>query len=839
MKKSLLIFFIFFVIRMVLTSQIVITEFMYNPPESADTNEFVELYNNSDQAVEMLDWQLSGASFKFPSYQFQPHAYIILSKGSTYISKYPSVKCFIWTGTNNGLSNSGEAIKLQDKNGNIIDELTYAPSGGWDPLANGSGASLELCDVNAPNGDFNNWKASTFKSGIISNGIEMLCTPGAANSVICTPTTIDYTKLTINEIMYNDGGNTDSLEFVEIYNNSKDSISLSGCVFKSRFVNYPFPQKKIAPWGYFVICGNANSFKSHFGFQAESWVTGGLNNKTDTLMLFGPASEKLDQVIYLEDGDWSNLADGGGYSLTLCNPDYDNSLGKSWQAAITPKPIQYNGKTIYSSPAKANYCSFDYSYIKEVDDQGLLKHLKIHPYIEGNVYGVNFNSTGLQFVLMDDNKSGLWIYGSKNYGYNVFEGDIARVYGNMEQFSGLTQLVLDTIIAVNHDDALIDPKVVTKFTEADEGNLVNIKNVHIVNYSEWLNSGSAFNVNVSDGTETFALRIDDNCNIFGKQAPSGTFSVTGLLGQYDKTAPLLDGYQLYPRYTSDIDPYSFDTYPLKKIGEVTQVDNNGVAVSSGLSCELRGVVYGINIRPSGLQFAMIDNENNGIAIFSSSRQFGYQVTEGDLLTVRGKVSQFNGLIQFVPDTLIFVSSSNQLFAPTLVTKLDESTESQLVKIENLTLKDPTKWTGNGQSLSIIVTNGTTEFNMFIDNDCELSTAPVPDYKFNLIGLGNQYDKTSPFTDGYEISPRYAADLQKVSATHDEDFKTTIYPNPAGNSVNILSDIDIKDIQIYDVNGILKINSVKKNIDISNLTSGFYIIKINSLNSSSIGRLMKL
>ena len=55
----------------------------------------------------------------------------------------------------------------------------------------------------------------------------------------------------------------------------------------------------------------------------------------------------------------------------------------------------------------------------------------------------------------------------------------------------------------------------------------------------------------------------------------------------------------------------------------------------GVAVRVQGIVYGINYRPTGLSFTLIDN-TGGINIFNSSKQFGYTVTEGDEIIVSGK-----------------------------------------------------------------------------------------------------------------------------------------------------------------------------------------------------------
>ncbi|MGE5355822.1 MAG: lamin tail domain-containing protein [Deltaproteobacteria bacterium] len=633
-------------------------------------------------------------------------------------------------------------------------------------------------------------------------------------------------QLVITEIMYNDGGITDSLEFIEITNNGKDSVLITDYLLKSRSVNYKFPEKKLKPGGFITVCKFSNTFKRYFGFQPYQWITGGLNNNLDSIVLISNSGDTIDVVNYLEDGEWPSLADGKGYSLSLCDPSKNNNIGLNWQANPVYSGFKYNGNQIHANPGKQNYCIFDIKLLKQTDGTGNLIYKNRLAFVDGTVCGINFNPSGLQFSVIDHNNEGVWTFSNKSFGYNFHEGDKIELWGKLEDFNSLGQIYLDSVVVIKTENIDIVPEIVTSFMEEDEGNLIKIENVKILNFSQWTNAGSAFNVEVTNQTDTFSIRIDKDTDIFGKPAPGGTFSITGILGQYDKTSPFLDGYQLYPRYTTDFSPFNTSDYPFKSIGEMTKTDASGVAISKGAACELRGIVYGINLRPNGLQFTIIDNENNGIGVFSSSKKYDYTVKEGDLIAIRGKIDQFNGLLQIVPDTLLLLGQNNSLVSPSIVQELNENSESQLIKIIGVTLKDPSQWKGTGESVNITVTNGTKEFLMRIDNDCELSTKPAPDFKFNLTGLGGQFDSSSPFLEGYQIFPRYSVDIEKTSSILDQDTGFIIYPNPATDKINFYNTgnafLYSELISFHGV--ILRKSTAAESFDISDLPSGIYLLK---------------
>jgi len=197
------------------------------------------------------------------------------------------------------------------------------------------------------------------------------------------------------------------------------------------------------------------------------------------------------------------------------------------------------------------------------------------------------------------------------------------------------------------------------------------------------------------------------------------------------------------------------TYP---IGTINTVDTAGIADSLGVECFVGGIVYGVNLRPSGLQFTMIDS-TGGISVFSFSQTSGYVVQEGDSILLRGTVGQFNGLTQMSPDSILLVNSGNPLVQPDVVTQLGENTESDLVVFENAYVIDANDWTGSGSGFNVDITNDVDTITLRVDADVDLYTFPAPLGRFNVCGLGGQFDSSDPRTSGYQLLPRYVQDMK--------------------------------------------------------------------------------
>ncbi len=138
---------------------IVITEINYRSPIiGTDSLEFIELYNNGAQPVNMQGFYFSkGVDFTFPSMTLNPQGYVMVAKSSAYITNAYNVPSLQWN-AGGALTNQGEAIVLKDLYGYVLDSVYYLPTLPWDTLANGKGPSLELCDPNSNNALASNWR---------------------------------------------------------------------------------------------------------------------------------------------------------------------------------------------------------------------------------------------------------------------------------------------------------------------------------------------------------------------------------------------------------------------------------------------------------------------------------------------------------------------------------------------------------------------------------------------------------------------------------------------------------------------------------------------------------
>jgi hypothetical protein len=148
-------------------NSIVINEIMYKHapaflPTGKTNNpeQWLELYNKSGSAVSLAGWSLSGGiSYNFPNTASIPAGgYLVVAKDKlTLAAKYPSISI---VGDFSGSLNAEEAVRVEDPDNNIVNEVKFYGGGRWDDRANGGGSSLELLDPRADNSQPEAWAAS-------------------------------------------------------------------------------------------------------------------------------------------------------------------------------------------------------------------------------------------------------------------------------------------------------------------------------------------------------------------------------------------------------------------------------------------------------------------------------------------------------------------------------------------------------------------------------------------------------------------------------------------------------------------------------------------------------
>ena len=419
----------------------VITEIMYNPPESGiDSLEFIEIMNNTAYTMNFKDYTLkySTNSFTFTEDLFvDPYGYVLVAPVANKASAFYG-KTFI-QGATGGISNGGTSIVIKDPNGITVDTVKYSTTAPWPTDANGGGYSLSLCDPNLDNNDGANWSLGTRPFSIVNEKM-VYADPGEGcympgDTIPPTPlnawatsyttvkvsfdepvdasaentanytgidvatairnTTLDTVTLTlatpllnavhytlsitniadeagninsnvydfdifidltapaivITEIMYNPPeSGTDSLEFIELYNNGDVAVDMNGYVLTYGNNTFVFPNGIILePDQFLIVAPNAAAVNNFYGITAIQGTTGAIPNTGTKILLKTLYGVEVDSLTFGSAAPWPSEANGKGPSLTLCDPNSDNTDPTNWTISTNEYSI-VNGYMVKADP---------------------------------------------------------------------------------------------------------------------------------------------------------------------------------------------------------------------------------------------------------------------------------------------------------------------------------------------------------------------------------------------------------------------------------------------------------------------------------------------------------
>ncbi|MBF8148812.1 T9SS type A sorting domain-containing protein [Winogradskyella sp. F6397] len=332
------------------------------------------------------------------------------------------------------------------------------------------------------------------------------------------------------------------------------------------------------------------------------------------------------------------------------------------------------------------------------------------------------------------------------------------------------------------------------------------------------------------GSETVTVTVNGTPNTNA----TSPFTIATTDGEtYDVTVDLIDGGS-----SVDSDMITFSVASINQVSNITELR----AGTLGGTYELTGeAIISYIVTDGSRNQKYIQDGGAGILIDDSAGLLSTPFNIGDGITgLRGQLSEFANTLQFVPtQNVASASSTGNTLTPIVVSVSDllndgENYESRLITVNSATFADAGTFADN---TNYDISNGadTTICRVAFGDEDLIGTA-IPTTAVSITGLGGQFDED------YQIFPRYTTDIAApLSVT---DFNTnafSLYPNPTNTgSVSISStSSDAISVQVFDILGKqVKNQTVTNNtLNVSNLKSGVYIVKINQNNTSTTKKLV--
>jgi len=328
------------------SGSVVINEVFYDPPIgwSEPEDEWFELYNNTDQDLDLGHWSVEDNSGQFVFAEgivIPAHGYLVLAyDGASFQAHWDFAPLPYGLAAGNlKLSNSGDRLVLRAPSGSIVDQMSYGDDH----------SALDPPCVGVPAGHSLEREPAGFDSDQATDFVERENpSPGSAPPPTPTPSpTPTAAPLLISEVCY-DGTtpDTEGDEFVEVYNPLSTTVPLAG--YKVGDEETPGGGEgmyhlmgTIGPGEVILVAKNAAQFHERFGFWPDfemqasgsgypdtpvvpnlerysEWGSGSwaLSNSGDEVLLMGPGDLLVDAVVFK-----SGEGEAVGVSSTLSAPE--------------------------------------------------------------------------------------------------------------------------------------------------------------------------------------------------------------------------------------------------------------------------------------------------------------------------------------------------------------------------------------------------------------------------------------------------------------------------------------------------------------------------------------
>lgn len=255
-------------------SDVVINEIVSDPIDGEE--EFIELYNNTSNAIALDGWWLEDGS----------------EAKTTLTGSIPAKGFFVIEKPSGNLNNSGDIVILFDPSGKEIDKMTY---GTWDdgntadnaPSAGDPMSLVRKIDGQDGNNDYYDFVLTT----TITKGAANVITSVTEDGEIIEQAT-GSTDIIINEVLPNPKGTDGDDEFIELKNIGTETTNLVGwSLGDSTTKKYKITQGTIQPNSYIVFKRSMTSvaLNNTGGDEVKLYNTGG--TVVDSIKYTGSAGE--------------------------------------------------------------------------------------------------------------------------------------------------------------------------------------------------------------------------------------------------------------------------------------------------------------------------------------------------------------------------------------------------------------------------------------------------------------------------------------------------------------------------------------------------------------------
>lgn len=290
-------------------------------------------------------------------------------------------------------------------------------------------------------------------------------------------------------------------------------------------------------------------------------------------------------------------------------------------------------------------------------------------------------------------------------------------------------------------------------------------------------------------------------------------------------------------YIDDISIEESSAISVANIAELyalIQFDDEGDPfVDEDITYEIAGEVFITHQQQAYRGQIYIQDDSGAIMIDDPEGIIVSEYNNYDGITgLRGTISVFQNMLQVVPtEDPGDASSTGNTIEPMVITlsQLSEDMRGMLVKVRNVSFDfdnmTHTDFTHN-QSFPILDATGSAIIRTPNSvNLLDYFSTPIPTTPKDIIGVLHQRHEVT------RLQPRSLADFMEPTTSVTEEVMLQglrVFPNPVRDQLTIMSDNNIEQIRVFNLNGQLVksmvVNTKELTINVSDLNAGLYIIQ---------------
>ncbi len=623
--------------------------------------------------------------------------------------------------------------------------------------------------------------------------------------------------IVITEIMYNPPEtDTDSLEFLELYNNGAETVNLEGFTFTDG-IEYTFPNVDMAPEEYILVAVNSDAMFSTFGVTAYQWTGGALSNGGEKIQLNDNGGNVVDSLTYSDDLPWDTLCDGYGPSLTLCNPDVDNSVAENWTHSEHIAAFNASGDTIFATPGTSCMVSLLADFVGEPTTVQAGESVMFTDNSIGDIIEWNWTFEGGDPAT----------YSGQNPP-EIFYNEVGTYDVSLEVTDGTN---IDELVYLDYIEVVDFPAPTN--LQAEVGSLDDVQ-------LTWTAPGPSDFTDDFESYEDFSIDFTPwvNLDVDG----STTYGMTDItwLHAYEAQSFIIFNPSQTTPAVEDIVPHSGDklaacfaaTSPPNNDWMITPMINIQSGFNASFFAKSYTDTYGlerfrVGVSTTGLNpedFTIISDGDYVEAPVDDWTEFSFSLEDyvGQSVYVGIQCVSNDAFILLVDDFSVAASKATASYnSNTAVVGRADRNVSYTAVPNPITV---------AQQIQSVRTEDPLGYNVYRD-EVMINTTIVEETQYNdhhpEIGTHDYY--VTAVYDGGESAPSNTVTVVITDINENEAGVVDIYPNPASDmlTVQITDGLDI-DIAVMDLTGkIVYTDNIKEStqFDVSSYNSGVYFVRI--------------